>query len=115
MSRLTTGNKYKSQLLQLREARRNVDRDAQLLANRIALLEAEEEKSVEENSKHQGKSRGHFTYQTRKQRRENDGQAKDCNEPGEAEFGRQILGTGNFTSKPEQGTKAKRRESAERS
>ncbi len=45
MSRLTTGNKYKSQLLQLREARRNVDRDAQLLANRIALLEAEEKKA----------------------------------------------------------------------
>ena len=56
MSRLTTGNKYKSQLLQLREARRNVDRDAQLLANRIALLEAEEKKGVEEDSKHQGTS-----------------------------------------------------------
>ena len=45
MSGLTTGNKFKSQLLQLREARRNVDRDAQLLANRIALLEAEEKKA----------------------------------------------------------------------
>jgi|EP00505_MAST-04D_sp_SCG-Rhode-Island_P001562 hypothetical protein len=37
--------KFDSHLLQLREARRNVDRDAQLLANRIALLEAEEKKA----------------------------------------------------------------------
>ena len=36
---------FKGQLLRLREARRLADRDAQLLANRIALLEAEEQKA----------------------------------------------------------------------
>lgn len=36
---------FKGQLLKLREARRLADRDAQLLANRIALLEAEEQKA----------------------------------------------------------------------
>ena len=36
---------FKGQLLRLREARRLADRDAQLLANRIALLEAEEAKA----------------------------------------------------------------------
>ena len=36
---------FKGQLLKLREARRLADHDAQLLANRIALLEAEEAKA----------------------------------------------------------------------
>jgi hypothetical protein len=45
MSAVASEKRFKSQLLQLREARRNVDRDAQLLANRIALLEAEEKKA----------------------------------------------------------------------
>ena len=36
---------FQGQLLKLREARRLADRDAQLLANRIALLEAEEQKA----------------------------------------------------------------------
>ena len=36
---------FQGQLLKLREARRLADRDAQLLANRIALLESEEQKA----------------------------------------------------------------------
>jgi hypothetical protein len=42
---MSSPKEFKGQLLRLREARRLADRDAQLLANRIALLEAEEAKA----------------------------------------------------------------------
>jgi len=45
MASVAKPKEFKGQLLRLREARRLADRDAQLLANRIALLEAEEQKA----------------------------------------------------------------------
>ena len=42
---MSSPKEFNGQLLRLREARRLADRDAQLLANRIALLEAEEAKA----------------------------------------------------------------------
>ena len=58
---------FKGQLLRLREARRLADRDAQLLANRIALLEAEEAKAVEKVEVHRRKSQSRYGAPTHKQ------------------------------------------------